>query len=147
MTFVATDVVVGIARQLDIEARIELGFGRLVLFFGGMYIGLGRLEQRVVGHDLVASAGQTGGHLAANRGRGFQLVGHAADGAEEVGLGIGQVHLLGVEVVLCQGQAGLRLVTVGIAANSPLGAQADLVVDAPVRLQVVFRQGHHLAAH
>ncbi|MNG13466.1 hypothetical protein D3C84_971470 [compost metagenome] len=52
----------------------------------------------------------------------------------------------GVEVVLRQGQARFRLIKVGGAADATIGAQADLVVDPQVRLQVVGGQGHQFAA-
>ena len=45
-----------------------------------------------------------------------------------------------------QGQAGFGLVGVGGTAHALVAAQADLVMHAQVRLQVIGGQGDHLAA-
>ncbi len=57
-----------------------------------------------------------------------------------------QVDQCGLVVVVCQGPAGGGLVAVGGAADAALGAQADLVGDAQVRLQVVLGQCQQVAA-
>ena len=86
-------------------------------------------------------------HCALDRARGFQLIGHPPNGAEEIGLCVREVDLLGVEVVLGQCQAGFGLVEVGGTADTLLVAQADLVIDALMGLQVVAGQFEHFAAH
>ncbi|MNN11824.1 hypothetical protein D3C81_1247990 [compost metagenome] len=69
-----------------------------------------------------------------------------ADHAEVVDLGVGQIDLLGEQVVACLGQARLGLVEVGHAAYATLAAQPDLIVDALMAAQVVFGKAHQCLA-
>ncbi|MCY1517452.1 hypothetical protein D9M68_521330 [compost metagenome] len=145
MALVTLHVVVGGGRQLGIEARVEGRLGGFVLALGGLHVGLGRFQQGVGVHNALSRGEQVGGHLGLDAGRRHQFIRRYAHGAEEAGLGIGQVHFLGVEVVLGQGQARFGLVEIGGAAHAALATQADLVVDTFVGQQVVPGQRDHLA--
>ena len=146
VTFVTLHVVVRTNGGFSIEAWVERRLGDFVLALGRLHVGLRRFQVRVVVDHALLGFAQLGGQFAASRGRGFQFIGHAPDDAVEIGFGIGQINFGGVEVVLCQGFTGYRLVGVGGAADAALGTQANLIVDAQVRLQVVRRQRHQFAA-
>ena len=147
MAFVALYVVIGRGGQFQIEARVERRFGNLVLFLGSVDVSLCRFQEGVVLHHGLPCGEQVGRHATLDRGRGFQLIRQASDGTEEIGLGIGQVDLFGVEVVLRQGQTCFGLIQISRAAYALAATHADLVVDALMRLQIVARQRDHLAAH
>ncbi len=140
MAFFARQIVIGAHGQFTVEAWIERRLRHLVLLLGGLHISLRRFEVRVIAHHVPACRLQIGRQLALDRDRCFQLIGHAADGTVEVGLGVRQVDLSGVEVVLGQCTTSAGLVGVCSAADTLLAAQADLVVDAQVSLQVVLGQ-------
>ncbi|MNJ34499.1 hypothetical protein D3C77_292140 [compost metagenome] len=142
----ACGVVVGTGGQHCVKARVERRLGHFVLLLGSLHVGLGRFQVGVVVEHALASVGQGGGQFALDGDRCFQLVGLTADDAVEVGFGVGQVHFSGVKVVLCQCPTGGGLVTVGVAAYATFAAQADLVIDAQVSLQVVLGQGDQFAA-
>ncbi|MNS20765.1 hypothetical protein D3C72_525130 [compost metagenome] len=72
------------------------------------------------------------------------MIGHLADGAEEIGFRVGQIGLLGDQVVAGLGHPRFGLIEVGTAADAALGAQLDLIVDALVALEVFFGQTHEL---
>lgn len=131
----------------QVETRVEGGLGNLVLLLGGVDVRLCRLQEGVVVHHRLACLQQIGRHASLDRCGCFQLIRQAADSTEEVGFGIGQVDLFGVEVVLRQSQTRFGLVQVCVAAYTLAAAHADLIVDALVGLQVVASQGDHLAAH
>ncbi|MCY1174515.1 hypothetical protein D9M73_147210 [compost metagenome] len=145
MAFIALNVVVRAHRGLGIEAWVERRLGDFVLTLGRLHVGLGGFQVRVVFHHALLRFRQAGGYFATNRWRGFQLIGQAPYNGVEVRLGIGQIDFGGVEVVFRQCPASAGLVGIGVAAHAALGAQADLVVDPQVRLQVVLGQGHQFA--
>ena len=141
---VAVDVVVGVTAQLGVETWVEGRLGGFVLFFGSGDIGFGRTQDRAVIEHLATRFIQVCRQQRHEAGRTLQLIGFLADGTEVVGLGVGQVGLLGDHVVTGLGQTGFSLVQVSPAADTALGAQFDLVVDALVVTQVVFGQTHEL---
>ena len=142
---VTGDVVVGVGAQLSVKAWVEGGFGGVVLLLGGRDIRLGRTQHRAVVEHLAARFVQVCRQHGHERGRTLEFVGHLADGAEVVDLRIGQVGLLGDQVVTGLGQARFGLVLVGTVADAALGAQLDLVVDAFVVAQVIFGQAYELS--
>ncbi|MNO97069.1 hypothetical protein D3C76_887640 [compost metagenome] len=146
VAFLAAGVVVGTGSQNGVEARVEGRLGHFVLLLGSIHVSLGRLDVRVVLAHAVAGFVEGAWHLALDALRAFQLVRGATDHAEEVGLGIGQVDFGGVQVVFRQGATCAGLVEVSGAADAALVAQADLVVDPQVGLQVVLGQGYQFTA-
>ncbi|MCY1418277.1 hypothetical protein D9M71_338320 [compost metagenome] len=146
VAFVTLHVVVRAHCRLGVKAWVEGRLGNFVLAFGRLHVGLGGFQVRVVFHHALLGFGQGGGDFTANRRRGFEFIGHAPHNGIEVRLGIGQIDFGGVEVVFRQCPASAGLVGIGVAAHAALGAQADLVVDPQVRLQVVLGQGHQFAA-
>ncbi|MNC28114.1 hypothetical protein D3C75_763080 [compost metagenome] len=146
VAFLAAGVVVGTGSQNGVEARVEGRLADFVLLLGGVDVSLGGFDVRVVLAHAFTRLFEIGRHFHLDRLWAFQLVRHAADDAEEVGLGIGQVDFGGVQVVFRQGATCAGLVKVGGAADAALVAQADLVVHSQVGLQVVLGQGYQFTA-
>ena len=145
VTFIALDVVVRAHGRFSVEAWEERRLGNFVLALGGLHVCLGGFQVRVVLHHALLGFLQGGGQLTAGRRQGFQFIRQATHHGVEIRFGVSQVDFGGVQVVLRQCPTSGGLVGVGGAADTALGAQADLVVDAQVSLQVVLGQGHQFA--
>ncbi|MOA32947.1 hypothetical protein D3C78_1542050 [compost metagenome] len=61
MAFLASDVVVRCLRQFQVETRVVGRLGGLVLLLGGVHVGLGGFQQRVVVDHFLARLGQVAG--------------------------------------------------------------------------------------
>ena len=90
--------------------------------------GLGDGFKRAVDEHLAACFVEVSRQHGYKRRRALELVGHLADGAEEVGLGVGEVGLFGDQVVARLGHPRFGLIEVGTTADAALGAQLNLEI-------------------